>query len=122
MCTYIECNITLTLIKINCFRKQRLVRSSLLHLCWKFDEATYKIVNYANKILNQTLNIHIQNHLVECTSKKNDILISIFNTKTYYILISNVFAANFRFRDRLASFFAFLTLLCKVNHDFLYRV
>ena len=36
----------------------------------------------ANKILNQTLNILIQNHLVEGSSNNNIILVFIFNAKT----------------------------------------
>ena len=57
---------------------------SLLHLCLKIYKATYKIVNSAinylksiksvleqvNNIMNKSLNIHIQNHLVEGISKK----------------------------------------------------
>ena len=35
-----------------------------------------------NKILDQALDIHIQYHLVEGSSKKKDILIYIFNSKT----------------------------------------
>ena len=64
---------TLKLININCFRL------SLLHLCRIFYKAT-SVINWvkgiisvlalANKILNQTLNIHIQNYPVEGISKK----------------------------------------------------
>ena len=44
---HFQINRTLTLIKINCFRKENFVRLSFIHLCSKFYKATFKIINSA---------------------------------------------------------------------------
>ena len=68
----------------------------------------------ANMILNQTLNIHIQKHLIDDGNNRIKYLF-IYLIRKHSIFLFLMYAANFRFlhvlhffEDRLASFFVFL--------------